>query len=177
MMAKNSVSTATIVAVAFAGLAGAAWLLTDYVNANLVNLPVERVPSKLSGGQAFDVKGWLKTIAPVWVESTEKSHLVNEAESVDDLFNQSNQAVSAEEALPAPAPVEPDYASFLASRMQLDSLGEGGAFINGKFYSVGEAIYDFEYPSNGRQIVPVLLRVDKSSVTVKHGVRLTVLKG
>lgn len=176
MGVTNTTSTATIVAVAFAGLAGAAWLLTDYVNANLANLPVERVQSATAAAEVFDVKGWLKTMSPVWVESAEKSHLSNDADSVEGMFMQVRQVAAADSPAAAPMPSEPDYAAMLPSRMQLDGLGEGGAFINGKFYRVGEEIPDFEYPSKGRQIVPVLEKIGERSATVKHGSRLTELR-
>lgn len=175
MTAFKNTNTTTILAAALACAAGAAWMLTDYVNGNLVNLTVERVPTKTVAAVPFDVKGWLKTIAPVWVPGARQSGQAEETASVDGLFKAEREVEIVAASLPI-VPQEPDYASLLPSRMQLDGLSAGGAFINGKFYRVGEPITDFEYPSAGRQVIPVIVEVKTQSVVVKHGSRLTELK-
>lgn len=176
MSMTKKANAANIAAAVLASATIGTWSLSGYVNENLAELPVKRVPGKpLSDAgkpaQAFDVK----SLFPVWVASGTKVRQVEGDDSVETLFK--NPAEKLEVQAPAPAaPVEPDYASLLGSRMRVDGIGEGGAFINGKFYHVGEAITDYEYPAGNRQIIPRLAEVKERSVIIIHGVHKTEIK-
>ncbi|MQA40761.1 hypothetical protein [Rugamonas aquatica] len=138
------------------------WSLAEYVNVNLAGLPIKRMASKQDVQTALDVK----KLFPVWVASSERGGEVTAEGSVEQLF----KAAPAVAESPAPT-AQPDYAALLASRLVLDSITASGAFINGKFYRVGEGVTDFEYPLHGKQIIPVLERLGPKSVFIVHGAR------
>lgn len=163
----------TIVAALLAAAVGGTYLATDYVNENLSYLTIQKLPHATVTGASFDTKTWLQTLAPVLVESRKGAAMAQGSDSIDALFKTAPEPAPA---LVAPAPPAPDYASLLGTAMHVDSVAANGAFINGKFYSIGEPIKDFEYPANGRQIVPVIVHVTADSVVVKHGARVSELK-
>lgn len=174
-MAKKATS-ANIAAAVLALATMGAWSLGGYVNENLAELPVKRVPGKPAAdvgkqGKLFDVK----SLFPVWVASNAKARPAEGDDSIETLFKNQPQQAEVQAAPPA-APAVPDYASLLGSHMRIDGIGEDGAFINGKFYHVGEAIPDFEYPVGNRQIVPRLAEVKARSVIVVHGAHRTEIK-
>jgi len=170
-LGKNKTS-ATIVVALLAAAVGAVHMLTGHVNESLATLTIEKIPSTTAPATPFDTKSWLQTLAPVVVERGAKVANVNGIDSVDALF----KAEPAPVVPPPPAPAPPDFPSLLAGVMRVESIAGNGAFINGKFYSVGEAIKDFEYPLRGRPVVPVIVEVGRDFVIVKHGSRLTELK-
>lgn len=170
MVTAKKTNFSTILSAGLALAAFSVWSLGEYVNENLALLSVKALPT--APGAKEDAKPFdVKTLFPVWVASASKAHHSDDSGSVNDLFKDQPPPSAA----PA-APVEPNYAALLGSKMRLDGIGEGGAFINGKFYHVGEGITDFEYPEKARQVVPRLAEVRAKSVVVIHGKNKTEIK-
>lgn len=65
----------------------------------------------------------------------------------------------------------PDYFSLLKDNnfLTLQAITADGAIINGKFYTFGEFITDFSYPSgSGKNAFPIVLQATISSVLIKE---------
>lgn len=168
MLNKVKINNWTAVfAAAFALAIAGTSSLADYVNAHLAQLPVKRMASRQDAQAELDVQ----KLFPVWVASSAHAKVAGAAGSVERLF----QSPAANTGAAQDASVEPDYASLLGSRMVLESIAATGAFINGKFYRVGEAVPDFEYPLHGKQVVPVLAKIEERSVLITHGARRLAL--
>lgn len=172
MARKLKNTSSTIVVVLLAGAIGGTHLLTDYINESLNSLTIAALPNTDTAKSNFDTNAWLRSLAPVLVEGHSKGDLAAEPGSVDALF----KAPPAPVAQTPAAPPEPDYAELLGSVMRVDGIARNGAFINGKFYNVGEPITDYEYPAKGRQITPFIAQIGAESIFVKHGSRITELR-
>lgn len=173
MARATSTSTSTILAALLAAAAFGVWTFTGFVNRNLANLPIETIPNAPGQAKPFDTKGWLKTLAPVWVQSGQSLPVQAISEPVEEVFAAAPE-VTVQPAPPSPPPA-PNYAALLSTVMRIDGIASEGAFVNGKFYRIGEPISDFEYPEAGRQVVPVIVSVTATTVVVRHGRHLTEL--
>lgn len=142
-----------------------AYSLTTYINSNLENVSIHMMPRTQSTQKTIDVK----KLYPVWIAATKKTAESTDATSADALFREKK----VEE---APKPTGPDYPNLLASRLRADAAGTNGAFINGKYYHIGEQIKEFEYDWQGKHIIPLLSEVTPKHAVIKHGVKTDIIK-
>lgn len=143
------------------------WSLSIYFNDHLSQAEVKRVRTVQEVSTPFDIQA----LYPVWVANTKKAVAEGGAQGIDDLFKKDEPKVAA-----VVAPPEPDYSVLLGQFMKVESAANNGAFINGKFYKVGELVPEYSYPSHGKQIVPVVSAVRGNVVTIAHGKKKTDFK-
>lgn len=157
---------------AFVIVLAGAYQITTIVDGEINGIRVKVAPNAPESTASFDVKDWLKNLAPVLVENRNEKKEGTAANSLDSIFASTEKPQKNTETYVAP---RPNYAKLLKTAMQVDSIGKDGAFINGKFYSINEPIYDFEYPEEGRSIIPTITKVNSNSVLVTHGGTITEL--
>lgn len=142
--------------------------LTQTVNERLRAMPVHAVSKKEVKIAELDTKN----LYPVVVrQQRAPSAESQESALVDDVFR---EKVVVQEAPAAPPP--PDFTAIFAQNLRLDATTPTGAFVNGRYYQVGQPMEDLALVNGAESIVPRLVSVRGGSAVVGYGSsgRLTI---
>lgn len=151
-----------IVGIAVFGL----WRLTGMVNDKLAQIPVKAPPANAAPTPSTDIRRIYPATAvrpSVQVQSG--------GADVDAVFR--GRLAEAEEDQAEPAP---DYSAMFQQQIQLQGVASNGAFINDRFYVVGQAMPRLAVArADGSQMIPKLAALGSGQVTIiADGVPTTI---
>lgn len=158
-----SLLSSSLIRFTFAGGALAVlWAGSNQVNRNLAELPVHQV-QQVTDPTAV---GEAKALYPVWVGKAVQPRPAIEGDpNVEAAFQQGaavQQAVA--------APVEPEYADQLRTKLRVDGVTSGGAFINGRFYAIGAGLADLQVQRvTGEAMIPRLTAATTARIVIAVG--------
>jgi len=151
------------------------WSGLGKINTNLAALPV--LQAQHITDQAAPMQP--KPLYPVWVGKAMRGPQADDgmlAGSVEDAF----RPAALPDQVDQPPP-EPDYAEVLRSKVHIDGTSSNGAFVNGRFYSVGSDLDALVLDrADGGTITPRLVAASTSRVIIsagKHQLSLTAERG
>jgi len=144
-----------------------AWRVGDAINLRLFDLPVIEAPRVDSNSAPITVKSFY----PVWVKQAAAippGHQESDVDSVDALFG---QKLGPKIEPPKPLPqIEPDYMQMFQQAARVDGVSDDGAFVNGRFYKVGQKMEDFRVSGlTGQPVVPVIESIKAGKITFTIG--------
>lgn len=143
------------------------WRAGDAINLRLFELTVKEAPRVDRNSVPINAKSFY----PVWVKQAAAIPPVRsegESDSVDALF-MAKQEPKIEPPKPM-APVEPDYVQMFQQRARVDGVSDDGAFVNGRFYKVGQKMEEFHFSAlNGQPVVPVIESIKTGKITFTIG--------
>jgi len=149
-----------------AGILLLVWTGADAINAKLAALPITKAPIVRSQEVPFSKM----SIHPISIKQP-AAIAAEQGVDVEQLFKK-EQAKVAEE---PPKPVDPDFGAQLKQRVEVTSVADSGAVINGTFYRVGSKLEDLTMQSvSGKPVVPVLEAVNGRKVTIRAGKAVVV---
>lgn len=132
---------------------------TEAINLRLARLPVVAVPQKKVVIAELNSKG----LYPVVVRQS-RAPLEGGAETVDQVFRE-----KVEEVEPPPPPPPPDFSAIFRSMITLDGTTPTGAFLNGRYYAIGEQLTSLAITNGGMSMTPRLVRVREGAVDLAYG--------
>ena len=153
------------------GALACGWVLLAKVNANFSGLPVHQVQQVSAEAAAAN----MPQIFPVWVEPKAPKVAPETQATVEDAFKQPEQ-VAKEEAEDLPPP---SYADTLRGSAKVQGVTDSGAFINGRFYRVGDDVAALAFQGmEALQVTPKLASVAPHAVAFRvGGERVVIAKG
>lgn len=143
-------------------LAGAAlfvlWHATSAVNQKFSQLPVLQPPSSSAAVPAVDAK----EIYPATALRPRPISASSNAD-VESVFGESPAVAEKEIEVPPP-----DYSAMFAQSAVLQGVSRDGAYLNGRFYHVGQPMPRLAIArADGSQLVPELVAVRNDSADIK----------
>lgn len=147
---------------AMAAAAGLLWQGLDYVGANLRQVPVKAVPPPAATATMLNAQ----SLYPVLVRHEGAATPDKSMPSIDSLFVAKPANRSAVPQLPAL-----DIGAIVMAQARVDGLTAQGAFINGRFYRIGEPIEALAVHDGKAIMVPVLQALGQDTVELAGGGR------
>lgn len=141
---------------------GGAFKVTENVNDRLKAMPVFSVEKKEIKIAELDTKN----LYPVVVRQ-KKAALARDGQQVeiDSVFREKVVVVE-----PPPPPPPPDFGAMFRQNLALDATTPTGAFINGRYFQVGQTMDQYALTNGSESIVPRLVGVRGGSVVIGFGV-------
>lgn len=152
------------------------WRAGEAINLRLVSLPVKEAPRVDKNSVPIDAKSFY----PVWVKQAAANPPIQkegESESVEALFMEKKEPTIEQSTGVPVAPDEPDYVQMFQQAARVDGVSDDGAFINGRFYKVGQKMVEFQiYGAGGQSVIPVIQSVQNGKITFRIGNKTLISK-
>lgn len=146
---------------AMAVVAGA-WHTGEAIKKRLASLPIQEVPRVDRSSKAINARSFY----PVWVKqtvavaNTASPQGPGQGGEFENLFTDKEDPK-----LKPAAPTEPDHATLFKQQARVDGVAKDGAFINGRFYKVGQPMAELGVAG----VVPVIESVTPGAVNFRVG--------
>lgn len=142
------------------------WRVTGLANDKLAQIPVKAPPATAAPVPSTDTR----RIYPA--TAMKPGAQVKAADADADAVFRGRQAAAEADLEPPP----PDYSAMFTAQIQLQGVASNGAFLNGRFYVIGQAMPRLAIArADGSQLVPKLAGLGDGYVTISaDGVPTTI---
>jgi len=143
------------------------WRITGLANTKLAEIPVKAPPATAAPVPSTDTRRIYPATAMKPVARVKSADA-----DVDAVFR--GRVAEAEADLDPPPP---DYSGMFQAQIQLQGIASNGAFLNGRFYVVGQAMSRLAIArADGSQLVPKLAGLGDGYVTISADGVPTVIR-